>query len=62
MSITCIAAWMAALILLPLLVLLWATEDRTAKARRWRRNGMTQQRIADRLGCSRTTVRRLLAA
>jgi hypothetical protein len=62
MSITCIAAWMAALILLPLLVLLWATEDRTAKARRWRRSGMTQQRIADRLGCSRTTARRLLAA
>jgi DNA-binding transcriptional regulator LsrR (DeoR family) len=24
--------------------------------------GWTQQRIADRLGCSRTTVRRMLAA
>ena len=56
MSITCIAAWVAALILLPIVVLLWATESRQ------RRDGWTQQRIADRLGCSRTTVRRLLVA
>jgi hypothetical protein len=62
MSITCIAAWAVALVLLPLLVLLWATESRPQRARRWRRQGMTQQAIADRLGCSRTTVRRLLMA
>jgi hypothetical protein len=62
MSITCLAAWLAALILLPLLVLAWASEDRQQRARRWRRAGMTQQAIADRLGCSRSTVRRLLAA
>lgn len=61
MSITCLAAWLAALILLPLLVLLWASEDRQQRARRWRRAGMTQQTIANRLGCSRSTVRRLLA-
>jgi AraC-like DNA-binding protein len=62
MSITCITAWAVALLLLPLLVLLWATESREQRARRWRRQGLTQQAIADRLGCSRTTVRRLLAA
>ena len=62
MSTTCIAATLLALLLLPLIVLLWATEDRTARARRWRRDGWTQQAIADRLGCSRTTVRRMLAA
>lgn len=62
MSITCIAAWAVALLLLPLVVLLWATESRQQRARRWRRQGLTQQSIADRLGCSRTTVRRLLAA
>ena len=62
MSITCLAAWLVALILLPLLVLLWASEDRQQRAKRWRRAGMTQQAIADRLGCSRSTVRRLLAA
>ena len=61
MSITCLAAWMAALILLPVLVILWATESRQQRARRWRRDGWTQQAIADRLGCSRTTVRRMLA-
>ena len=61
MSITCIAAWAAALLLLPLLVLLWATEAREQRARRWRAAGWSQQRIADRLGCSRTTVRRMLA-
>jgi DNA invertase Pin-like site-specific DNA recombinase len=62
MSITCIAAWAVALLLLPRLVLLWATESREQRARRWRRQGLTQQAIADRLGCSRSTVRRLLVA
>jgi hypothetical protein len=62
MSITCITAWALALLLLPLVVLFWATESRQQRARRWRSYGLTQQAIADRLGCSRTTVRRLLAA
>jgi len=62
MSITCIAAWALALLLLPIVVLLWASESREQRARRWRHQGLTQQAIADRLGCSRTTVRRLLAA
>jgi DNA invertase Pin-like site-specific DNA recombinase len=60
MSITCLAAWVAALILLPIILLFWATESRQQRARRWRKDGLTQQRIADRLGCSRSTVRRLL--
>jgi CRP-like cAMP-binding protein len=50
------------LLLLPVLVLLWATESKQQRARRWRRNGLTQQAIAERLGCSRRTVGRLLAA
>jgi ABC-type spermidine/putrescine transport system permease subunit II len=62
MSITCITAWVVALLLLPIIVLLWASESREQRARRWRRQGLTQQAIGDRLGCSRTTVRRLLAA
>jgi ParB-like chromosome segregation protein Spo0J len=60
MSITCLAAWVAAFVFLPILVLCWATESRQQRARRWRQAGLTQQRIADRLGCSRSTVRRLL--
>ncbi len=62
MSIACLTAWAVALLLLPLLILFWATESREQRARRWRRQGLTQQGIADRLGCSRTTVRRMLAA
>jgi hypothetical protein len=61
-TITTLAALLLALILLPLLVICWASESRQQRARRWRRAGWTQQRIADRLGCSRSTVRRLLTA
>jgi DNA invertase Pin-like site-specific DNA recombinase len=59
---TTLTALVLALLLLPLIVLFWATESRQQRARRWRSYGMTQQAIADRLGCGRTTVRRLLAA
>ncbi len=55
-------AILLALLLLPVLIILWATESREQRARRWRRDGMTQQAIAERLGCSRSTVRRMLAA
>lgn len=61
-TVTTAAALLLALILLPLLILLWASESREQRAKRWRRAGMTQQAIADRLGCSRSTVRRMLAA
>jgi hypothetical protein len=54
-------ALLLALLALPLIVLFWATESREQRARRWRSYGMTQQAIADRLGCSRRTVGRLLA-
>ncbi len=62
MTITCALAWLAVLITLPIVLLLWATESRHQTARRLRGYGWSQQRIADRLGCSRTTVRRLLTA
>lgn len=62
MTFTTTLALILALLLLPVLVLLWATESREQRARRWRRDGLTQQAIADRLGCSRSTVRRMLAA
>jgi response regulator RpfG family c-di-GMP phosphodiesterase len=62
MSITCLAAWLAVLILFPLLILLWATESRQQRARRWRRDGWTYRVIAERLGCSQTTARRWAAA
>lgn len=55
-------ALIAALLTLPLALLLWASESRTQRIRRWRRAGASQQTIADRLGCSRATVRRALGA
>lgn len=57
-----ILALIVAALLLPLLILLWATESRQQRAKRLRSYGWTQQRIADHLGVSRTTVRRALAA
>jgi predicted transcriptional regulator len=62
MTTTCLLAWAAVLLLLPIVFLFWLTESRQQRARRWRRDGMTQQAIADRCGVSRTTVRRWLAA
>ena len=55
-------ALILALLLLPVLALLWATESKPQRARRMRGYGLTQQAIATRLGCSRTTIRRYLAA
>ncbi len=61
MATTTLAA-IAALLLLPLLILLWVTESRPQRARRLRSYGWSQQRIADHLGVSRSTARRLLTA
>lgn len=61
MSLPCIAAWAAALLLLPLIALAWATEMRPQRIRRWRAQGMTWATIATRLGCSATTARRWAA-
>jgi DNA-binding NarL/FixJ family response regulator len=59
--VTSLTAILLVILLLPVIILLWASESRQQRARRWRRAGMTQQAIADRLHCSRSTVRRLLA-
>jgi DNA-binding CsgD family transcriptional regulator len=61
-SILCLFGWLLLLIALPILVLGWATESRRERVLRWRRQGLSQQAIADRLSCSRYQVRKLLAA
>jgi hypothetical protein len=48
------------LLLFPVLFLLWLTESRQQRARRWRRDGLTYRAIAERLGCSQSTARRLV--
>ena len=54
-------ALLLALLLLPFLVLLWATESRPQRAKRLRSYGWSQQRIADHLGVTRYRVRVALA-
>jgi DNA-binding CsgD family transcriptional regulator len=61
MSITCLTAWALALLLVPVLLLAWLLETDRERARRWRRQGLSQARTAERLGCSRWRVRRMLA-
>ena len=61
MTATCLLAWALALLLVPVLLLAWILENPRDRARRWRRAGLSQQRIADRLGCSRYQARKLLA-
>ena len=50
--------WIAALVLLPILILLWITESRSHRINRLRKNGWTVTAIAKRYGCSRSSVRR----
>lgn len=61
MSPICIAAWAVALLLLPILILLWATESPEQRIRRWHRAGHSQRTIAQRLNVSRYRVRQALA-
>ena len=58
MTFTCIAAWTLVLLLLPVIVLLWATESRHTRIQRYRRMGWSWQQIADRYRCSASTARR----
>jgi len=53
-------AWVAVIFLFPLILLLWASESRQQRAQRLCAQGWTQQKIADHLQISRSTVRRLL--
>ena len=60
MTTTRLTAWALALLLLPVLLLAWILETDRDRARRWRRAGLSQRRIADRLGCTRWKARQLL--
>ena len=59
-TIACALFWVLTPLLIVLAVIAWATETNRDRARRWRRQGLSQQRIAERLGCSRWRVRQLL--
>ena len=51
-------AWVLVLLTLPVVVLLWATESRSTRIKRLRRNGATYSSLAKRYGVSSTTIRR----
>lgn len=55
---TCFIAWALALLLLPVLFLLWLSETPQQRAKRWRKAGATYKAIASRLSISPTTARR----
>ena len=54
-------AILIAVLLLPLIVILWFTETTPQRVNRLRRNGWSQQRIADHMQISRYKVRMVLA-
>jgi hypothetical protein len=60
MTMTCLMAWLLALLLLPVLLLGWLTESDGDRARRLRAAGWSQRRIAERLDVSTYRVRKLL--
>ena len=62
MTFTTLAALVAVFLLLPLLLLLWATESPRQRARRMRRRGHSYRTIGRRLGCAHTTARRYCLA
>ena len=53
--------WLLLPLLLVVAVILWLTESREQRIRRWRAAGMTQRAIAERLGVSTYAVRKALA-
>ena len=54
-------ALLLALLLLPVLILLWASESTEQRARRLHHNGWSQRRIADHMNITRYRVRVALA-
>ena len=55
-------ALIAALLLLPIIILLWATESTEQRVKRLRGYGWSQRRIAEHMGLSRYKVRLLTVA
>jgi DNA-binding CsgD family transcriptional regulator len=60
-SISCILFSAFVPLVIVLAVVAWFLETDRERARRWHRSGLSQRRIAERLGRNRSQVRRLLA-
>lgn len=57
-TILCALLWA---FIIPLALVLWLSESREQRMRRWHREGMSQRAIAQRLGTTRHQVRKALA-
>jgi len=53
-------AWVAVILLFPLILILWATESQQQRIHRLRASGMSQNMIATHLNISRYAVRKAL--
>jgi DNA invertase Pin-like site-specific DNA recombinase len=53
-------AWVAVILLFPLILLLWASESKQQRIRRLHTAGLSQTKIASRLNISRYAVRKAL--
>ena len=62
MTITTTIAFIIALITLPIIILLWATESKQQKAKRMRARGKSYKAIATLINVSPTTARRYALA
>ena len=62
MNPLCVVAWVLAIALIPLLILMRIAETQQQKISRLRATGWTLKRIAERLGVSVYQVRKSLAA
>ena len=58
MSFTCFAATVLVLLLLPLHLLMWATESKSTRINRYRAQGQTWKAIGQRYGVHASTVSR----
>lgn len=57
-TITCALLWA---LIIPVALILWLSESREQRIRRWHREGKSQRAIAERLGTTRWQVRKALA-
>lgn len=57
-TITCLMATLLAVLTIPLALLLWATESKAQRIRRWRGRGLTWAACGARYGVHATTAAR----
>lgn len=61
MTATCLLAWVAIVLTLPLIALCWLAESTNQRIHRLRRQGASQRAIAQQLGITTYRVRKALA-